>query len=241
MSNLVAIHQPNFFPWLGYFDKIARSDVFIFLDHVQMPKTGGAWTNRVKMMAGREARWATAPLARKFHGVRAINQMEFELDNPWREKILKSVQLNYAKTPFFKETFELIEPLLLNPENNLALYNRKAIISIADSLGLPRKKFRCSSEMDAHGQSNELLVSLTIGAAGNAYMCGGGATGYQDDHVFLATGLNLVYQGFLHPVYPQRGRTEFTAGLSIIDALMNIGLDGVGNLLDTASKKMQED
>ncbi len=49
---IVAIHQPNFFPWLGYFDKIARCDHFVLLDHVQFQKTGGVWSNRVRMMVG---------------------------------------------------------------------------------------------------------------------------------------------------------------------------------------------
>ena len=50
MDKIVAIHQPNFFPWLGYFDKINKSDIFIFLDDVQFPKKGGNWTNRVQLM-----------------------------------------------------------------------------------------------------------------------------------------------------------------------------------------------
>jgi hypothetical protein len=236
MSNLVAIHQPNFFPWLGYFDKIARSDIFIFLDHVQFPKTGGVWSNRVKMAVGGEARWATAAVTRNFHGVRAINQMEFQPHNPWREKLLKSVRANYARAPFFRETVELIEPLILNSENNLARYNGNAIVAIADSLGFSSKKFRWSSEMPVHGQATEMLVSLTSATAGDTYMCGGGAGGYQEDDVFLAAGLSLIYQNFHHPVYQQVGMTEFVAGLSIIDALMNIGLNGVRDVLHIGSR-----
>ena len=77
MNRVVAIHQPNFFPWLGYFDKIARSDVFIFLDDVQFPKTGGVWSNRVKILIGGEARWSTAPIDRSFTGTRKICEMHF--------------------------------------------------------------------------------------------------------------------------------------------------------------------
>ena len=77
MIKVVAIHQPNFFPWLGYFDKIRRSDIFILLDDVQFSKTGGVWSNRVKVLINGEGRWLTAPVERNFHGTRNVNQMFF--------------------------------------------------------------------------------------------------------------------------------------------------------------------
>jgi hypothetical protein len=62
---VVAIHQPNFLPWLGFFDKLARADVFVLLNSVQFPRTSkGTWINRVKLLVGGEARWATVPIVR---------------------------------------------------------------------------------------------------------------------------------------------------------------------------------
>lgn len=230
---IVAIHQPNFFPWLGYFDKIARSDVFVLLDHVQLQKTGGTWSNRVKLLQGGEARWVTAPILRKFHGVLAIKDMEFQADSPWREKFMKSLVVNYGRARFFREILDFIEPLILNPENNLARYNGTAVTAIAQYLGLPAEKFRWSSEMGVDEQASDMLVTLTRAVDGNAYMCGGGAAGYQEDATFAAAGVGLIYQNFQHPVYPQIGTKEFVPGLSIIDALMNIGLVGVRSALKT--------
>lgn len=233
-SRVVAIHQPNFFPWLGYFDKIARSDVFVFLDHVQFPKTGGVWSNRVKLLVGGEARWVTAPIVRNFHGVRAISEMEFQSNNPWREKLFKSLAANYVRAPFYRETVEFIEPLILNPENNLARYNGAAVMDIAKQLGLPSEKFRWSTEIGADAQSSEMLISLTRAVGGDVYMCGGGADGYQEDALFAAVGIKLTYQNFRHPIYPQVGMKEFFPGLSIIDALMNIGANEVRAVLHIA-------
>lgn len=223
----IAIHQPNFFPWLGFFDKIVRSDVFILLDHVQFQKTGGTWSNRVRLLFGDEARWATAPIVRNFHGVRAVSEMAFSSGDPWREKLLKSLAGNYGRAPFYRSTMEWIEPLVRKPENNLSRYNAAAIIAIAGHLGVSADKFQLSSTMDVDGQASEMLIALTQKAGGDAYMCGGGAEGYQQDTAFADAGIDLIYQNFQHPIYPQAGAQEFVAGLSIIDALMNIGVGGV--------------
>jgi hypothetical protein len=226
-SRVLAIHQPNFFPWLGYFDKIARSNVFVFLDHVQFPKTGGVWSNRVKLLVGGKPRWVTAPIVRNFHGVRAINEMEVRLNDPWRDKLLKSLAINYGRAIFFHETMELLEPLILNQEINLARYNGAAVMAIAKYLGLPSERFRWSSEIGVDERATEMLISLARVAGCDAYMCGGGAEGYQEDTAFAAAGVGLIYQNFHHPVYPQVGTEEFVAGLSVIDALMNIGVNEV--------------
>ena len=234
MGKLVAIHQPNFFPWLGYFDKIARSDVFILLDHVQFQKTGGTWCNRVKLLLAGEARWVTAPMLRRFHGVQAICDVEFQPDNPWRDKILKSLVTNYGKAPFFREIVDFLEPLLASPVDNLARYNGANIMAVSRLLGLSADKFRWSSEMAGDEHSNDMLISLTRAVGGDAYMCGGGASGYQDDATFAAAGVRLIYQNFKHPVYAQIGSEEFSPGLSVIDALMNIGVAGVRTVLHAA-------
>lgn len=231
MSKVVAIHQPNFFPWLGYFDKIARSDVFIFLDHVQLPKTGGGWSNRVKMLVAGEARWVTAPVRRAFHGVAPINEIEWADEQPWRAKLLKTLSASYVKAPHYRDTMVWLEPLILQPEGNLARYNMTVIRAIADRIGLSHEHCMTSSSLDGQGQANELLIDLTRKSGGNCYLCGGGAAGYQDDAAFAAAGLELRYQCFAHPVYAQAGQPEFSTGLSIVDALMNIGCGGVKGLL----------
>jgi hypothetical protein len=236
MKRLVAIHQPNFFPWLGYFDKLARADTFVLLDSVQFPKTGGVWCNRVKMMLGGQARWATAPVQRAFHGTRAIREIEFEPGEPWRTKLVKSLHANYGRAPHFASTMEFLEPLVLDSENNLARYNAAAISAVASRLGLDIGKLRWSSALAAAGQRNQLLVGLVKEVGGGAYLCGGGADGYQDDALFAAEGIELVYQRFAHPVYAQPGVATFVPGLSIIDALMNCSLAAVSRWFAPAAR-----
>ena len=228
---IVAIHQPNFFPWLGYFAKIATCDKFVILDNVQLPKTGGTWSNRVKIMIGGEAKWLTAPIVRNYHGVRNINEVEFDCRIKWRDKILKTLDANYRKCPFFVETMDMVGSLIEYPDNNMASYNIHLILSIAQAIGVEREKFVLSSSFPSDLSSNDLLVHLTRACGGIIYMCGGGADSYQDEDVFKKSGITLRPQNFTHPVYPQRGVDDFIPGMSIIDALMNVGFGGVRGLL----------
>ena len=234
MGEVVAIHQPNFFPWLGYFSKIARSDIFVFLDEVQFPKKGGSWSNRVKLLISGEAKWVTAPIERNYSGFRNINEMYFKEDN-WREKFLNTLKTNYSKNPFHDEAMEVIEPLIKNSEKNVAKYNVHAITEIARKLDLDISKIRKSSEFSFQQSSNELLCAVTKGVGGNIYMCGGGADGYQDEKIFKDSGLTLIFQNFVHPIYTQRENENFTQGLSIIDAVMNLGWEEMKNSMEDKS------
>lgn len=234
---LVAIHQPNFFPWLGYFNKIARADVFIILDTVQFPKTGGSWLNRVQLVLDGERKWATMPINRSYHGVRTINEMQIADDGRWREKFLRSISINYRRAPFFDDVFPSLSELVNRREASLAAFNRAAIMSVLDRLELERGKIIDSSSLHAQGSGTDLLVELVRVVGGTSYLCGGGASGYQEDEKFAAAGLELVYQDYCHPVYPQAATHEFVAGLSIIDALMNCSWSGTRKLLDQAGTK----
>lgn len=229
-SKTVAIHQPNFFPWLGYFDKIVRSDIFILLDHVQLPKKGGTWSNRVKLLIGNEARWLTAPIDRSYHGVRAISEIQFLNDESWRKRVVNTITQSYRLAPFYSDTMDLLEPLIVNPETNVALFNGHAVVAIADQLGVDNEKFMWSSKLFKEKHSNEMLISLVKGVGGDTYLCGGGAD-YHDDALFTAAGLEVKYQNFQSPAYAQIGTDSFIPGLSIIDAFMNVGLAGVRELL----------
>ncbi|MES2984401.1 MAG: WbqC family protein [Pseudomonadota bacterium] len=228
-EHLVAIHQPNFFPWLGYFDKLRRADSFIFLDDVQFPKTGGAWTNRVTILQQQKAHWLTAPIDRKYHGLRNVNAMHFAATD-WREAALRQLQAAYQKAPFAQEVFALITPLLMNPTTNIADYNIHAVTQLCAALGLSTRLQR-SSALAIEGVATERLIALTKAVGGTQYLCGGGADGYQQDALFAQAGLGLVYQQFTPTPYPQKNTPEFVGGLSIIDALMFHGTTTLQGML----------
>jgi len=231
MTTVVAIHQPNFFPWMGYFDKMARCDCFVFLDDVQIQKTGGGWSNRVKMLISGQPKWISAPIDRDYRGVRDVRETVFKAHLTWRNDILRAVQVSYSKAPYFKRTMELIEPLLMNPDDSLAAYNSAAIIGIADDLGIKTSKCIWSSKVAHSGRSNDLLVSIVKTLGGSAYMSGDGADGYQDKGIFDDASIELIPQRYVPTSYDQVGAISFSPGLSVIDVLMNVGKDGARKML----------
>jgi hypothetical protein len=222
---IVAIHQPNFFPWLGYFDKMARADVFVWLDDVQFAKSGGTWSNRVRLLIGGSPQWVTMPVRRDYHGTRLTNEMLIDERQPWRERLLKSISLQYRKARHFEEMFATIAALVEDPTNRVADYNRSAITAIAQQLGIDCGKFVAASTFAIDALSTDRIIEIVRRAGGTAYLSGGGAGGYQEDEKFASAGIELIFQHFEHPVYGQ-GTAEFHAGLSIIDALMHRGVTG---------------
>ena len=218
----MAIHQPNFFPWLGYFNKIARADIFIVLDNVQFSKTGGTWSNRVRFLLEGRPTWATLPVERSFHGVRLVREMRIA-NGPWRVRLLRTFRGAYRRAPYFHEVFPLVEELIGTRTDLVAEFNLAAVRALTSRLGLDPGKLIVGSTLDIEGAGTDLLVSAVRAVGGSGYLCGGGAQGYQDDERFALAGIELIQQMFQHPVYPQRDAGEFVPGLSIIDALMNCG------------------
>jgi hypothetical protein len=222
---VVAIHQPNFFPWLGYFNKIARADEFILMDNAQFPKTGGTWSNRVKILEHGQPAWTTMPILRAYHGTRPISQMEINNRTPWRRKLLTTLQTNYARAPYFDVVFSMLAELINYPSDSLTNYNVNAIRQLALAVGIDPAKFVLGSTLAVNGRATDLLIEMVKAVGGTSYLCGGGAGGYQEDEKFAAAGLGLLYQDFRHPHYPQWNTKEFIPGLSIVDALMNCGFE----------------
>ncbi len=236
MHKSVAIHQPNFFPWLGYFDKICRADIFIFLDDAQFPKKGGSWSNRVKILHQGKPRWLTAPIERAYSGTRAVNAMHFSPEENWRTKTARLLQTSYVRAPHFEEGMALLEPLIMHQSDNLADYNIAAVTSLCMVLRLDTGKLKRSSSFGVEMASTERLVALTQAAGGTEYLCGGGAGGYQDDALFAQAGLRLRYQDFQTQPYAQLGAPEFVPGLSVIDVLMHIGVAALAARFETVSR-----
>lgn len=220
---LISIHQPNFFPWLGYFNKIIRSDQFVFLDDVQFPKKGGVWTNRVKLIVSGQAKWITGAVDREYQGTRNVNQMKFDNQQHWKKKMLKTIQMNYGKHPFYNETMPLLEMMIGNKIDTVSEFNIQSIQNICEHLGMKTDHLIRSSDIQYKGGSNKMLCSISKQLGGTNYLAGAGAANYEDSGVYEKQNIILVHQNFNHPFYAQKGIDSFISGLSIIDAMMNVG------------------
>jgi WbqC-like protein family len=235
VRRVVAIHQPNFLPWLGFFDKLARADVFVLLDDVQFPRTSkGTWINRVKLLVNGSGQWATVPIVRSHGSALPIAEVRIDDTQPWRKKLARTVELNYRRAPAFDDAFPLVEELLQHGEQWIARFNEHNIRALAEAIGLDTDKIVRSSDIGARGQSTDLLIELTLAVGGTAYMPGGDAYRYQEDDKFAERGLELAAQEFEHPTYPQLGES-FVPGLSIVDTLLNCGFDGTRALVSRRS------
>ncbi|MBN8981881.1 MAG: WbqC family protein [Rhizobiales bacterium] len=220
---VVAIHQPNFLPWLGFFDKLARADKFVILDSVPLQLTGGNYTNRVRMIVNGVPAWITMPLRRGHDARNRIDQAEVVDEPKWRRKIRSTIAQSYAKAKFFDLAMGIVDRMLDLRTASLADINMTGIVAVAEVLGLSPAKIVRSSALSAGGHSNELLANLVTAVGGDTYLAGHGAGGYQDDDVFASRGIAVKYQDYAPPTYPQIGNGEFIPGMSAIDALMNCG------------------
>lgn len=234
---VVAIHQPNFFPWLGFFDKIACSTIFLFMDNAQFQKTGGTWTNRVQLLIDGRPAWATIPVVRRYHGVMRIADMTMEESGRWRGRFLRSIEISYGRAPEFNAVFPLLERLARFETTSIADFNVNAVTTLTAELGLDAAKLRRGSGLGADGKATDLLISMVQAVGGTAYLTGGGAADYQEDEKLRAAGIEVVMQRYQHPEYPQFNSTRFVPGLSVIDGLMNVGFEGVGTLLRKGARE----
>jgi RimJ/RimL family protein N-acetyltransferase len=200
--HVVAIHQPNFFPWLGFFDKLERCDTFVLLDTVEFSK--GSRTNRVEVLVGGKPHWITAPVQRDGIGG-PIRDVLIDEGRDWRGKIVKTLRQNYSRAA----ALPLVEELVGYRDGRLARYNEHAIRRLAEAIGIRTPIVR-ASDLPVDGRATELLVDIVRAVGGAAYLAGGGAGGYQEDERFAANGIELTAQDFDAP-----------HGLSIIHALLN--------------------
>jgi hypothetical protein len=213
----IAIHQPNYAPWLGYFAKMASADVFVFLDDCQMP-IGRSYVSRVQIRGREGAEWMTIPVQRS-EG-QAIRAVKFA-DRTWTRKHLGTFRANYARCPYYHQVVEILRPIYEDAGDYLAPFNMRLIRTIANYLGL-NPRFCLESEIPETGTSTQRLIDLVRFCGGTTYVSGLGGTNYQDPAAFLASGIDLDVRRY-QPVEYRQIQGDFVPGLSVFDALFHLG------------------
>lgn len=217
---ILSAHQPAYLPWLGYFDKIARADVFVYLDTVQFEKNSYINRNQIKTPQG--ALWLTIPVKTKGHTKGSLRTTEIDDCQPWRTKHLKSIEMNYRKAPNFNECFPKIEALLTIPESNLANYCFYQLRFWLNELGIDTRVVR-SSELPIVSSKSDLVFDLCKYLDAQSYLSGTLGRDYLIDEDFSKAGIAIEYQSFKSPVYPQLWGA-FIPNLGILDWWMNSGI-----------------
>lgn len=231
---LVAIHQPEHMPWLGFFEKLVRADVFVLLDDVQFSKGDFQNRNRVKGQGG--AQWLTVPVAQRLG--QKIDEVETAGDS-WRAKHWKTLRSCYARAAHFEEFAGEFEEFYARPWAKLSELNVAAIRMLARAFGV-EKEFVFSSTLGAVGQKSELVLNICKAVGATRYYSGRAGGAYLDAEAFRREGIQIVVQEFEHPTYEQLFMKEqgFVPNLSAVDLLFNRGAEGLELLERSAGKPL---
>ena len=222
----LAVHQPNFLPWLGYFDKMASADVFVLIDDVQYVKQSVCNRSKIKNNMG-EAVWLTIPVRISKGWDQNMNEIEMDYAQKWPVKVLNQIRGAYANAPYFKEHFEKIKDLITPEYPSLAALNIALIRYVKDVIGIATKVHVASELNENFGTKNDRNMNICKYFKGDTYLSGAGAKKYNDEALFRNHRISLRYHEFAHPVYPQING-PFLPNLSVIDLLFNCGPDSRG-------------
>jgi hypothetical protein len=231
VDTTVAIHQPNYIPWLGYFFKIVHANKFVFLDVTTY--SCGSFVNRNYIKTPNGPAWLTIPVIKSGRFGQLIGEVETDLMPRWADRHLATLRGNYSRAPHFKEIIALLEPhysVVTDKGIPLADFNIGLITSIVTYLDVSTQFIR-ASELDVSGYKTDLLLDICRAIGASTYLAGTGAKSYQDDVKFKGSGIASVYSPFVQRIYPQLFG-EFVGNLSIVDVLMNCGWLGTRRLLD---------
>lgn len=216
---IVAIHQPAYLPWLGYLERILKSDCFVFLDTVQLETRSFTSRNRIKTPQG--AQWLTVPVLSKGHRETSLQTIRVDDSQPWRRKHLMTIAQHYRKAPRFDFCFERLEQLLSREQPLLADLCFDQLAFWLAELGITTRVVR-ARDLAATGRKSDLMLNICRELGAKTYLSGPQGRGYLDEAKFAMAGIEVAYHDFVSPVYPQIG-DEFMPNLSIIDAWMNVG------------------
>ncbi len=216
---IISIQQPEYFPWLGFFDKLLSVDKVVFLDNVQFKKRYFENRNQIRTFDG--CGWIMAPVLTK--GRFKQNIMDVMIDNsqPWQRKIISTLAQNYKSSPFWAESGEQLCELITRRWERLVDFNLAVIDFFMDKLEI-KHDYCLASSLGTKCTGSQLILEICRKMNASQYLSGRDGRNYLDEKSFIASGIEVIYQDFKHPVYSQfHGR--FIPNMSIADLYFNHG------------------
>ncbi len=230
-SPRVAMMQPTFLPWQGYFALIAAADVFVLLDDFQLVRRSFHHRNRL-LFADEGAATVSVPVARAAGGGEpSLAQASPAIDAKWRRHFKAKLDHAYRAAAFHDELRPAVDAWIDTSWPSLAALNIAFIRLVADRLGFA-PEWRCSSEVGSTGQRSTRNLDLLRRVGARTYLSARGAFDYMaEDGVFPVDDIEVVFQDFEPQPYRQRRTDEFVSHLSVLDALFEVGPDETRRLV----------
>jgi hypothetical protein len=218
MATILTAHQPSYLPWLGFFHKLAISDIYVSLDSVQFEKN--SYTNRNEVKTPNGAVWLTVPVMTKEHFSKTIKEMKIDNSTKWRIKHWKTLLL-YQKAPYFQSYYDFFEKTYTRDWEFLVDLDEHLLKFLLKELTID-VEFLKSSELNLHERKSELVIEMCERLNANVFVFGILGKDYVNTKDFESRGIEVYFQEYNHPTYPQVWG-DFVSHLSVVDLLFNVG------------------
>jgi len=220
---VVTIHQPDFLPWLGFFDRWQKSDTYIVLDDVQFLRRG--WHHRDKIKTQSGVQWLTVPVLKKSRYHQIIKEVKINNEENWRYKHLKTIQASYGKAPNFDFVYSKLSEIYNRNHDLLISFNMDLLRFCSEMFGISTPVVFASA-FNVKSTGSQRLVDLVKSVEGKEYLTGSGSRDYLDETLFKEAGINVCWQKFEHPAYKQL-YGGFEEMLSALDFLIMRDVDNI--------------
>ncbi|MBI9082627.1 MAG: WbqC family protein [Desulfobacterales bacterium] len=233
----VAMMQPTFLPWQGFFELIYQTERFIILDDFQFSVQSYHQRNRLFVNKG-QVDWYSVPIQKSLSFGEQLNHTLINEIIPWRIKMWKRIQQNYSKASCYPLISPFIEKWLFEKQNSLAAQNIAFIKMACELLCLKREFILSSASPSVNHRSTRVAELLRLSGA-DSYYCASGSFDYMlADGLFPLNNVKVFFQDFQPKAYPQKGsKNSFIPYLSVLDAFMNIGPELTMNLIAKGTEK----
>lgn len=214
---IMSAHQPAYLPWLGYFDKIKRSDIFVFLDTVQYEKN--SFTNRNKIKTKDGPIWLSIPVIKTNHLNKIMSEMIIDNTSHWQKKHISSIQMSYSKALNYKDLFPKLRDLYDKNYESLVDATWDHLLFWLDILDIHTKIVK-SSSLGIQSKKSDFVLDLCKAVGANYYISGMLGRDYLETNMFEKEGIKVEFQNYQHPVYDQLFG-DFLPYMGIVDFAMN--------------------
>lgn len=215
----LAIHQPGYLPWLGFFDEMRRVDVFVYYDDVAFDKNG--WRNRNRIKGPYGEHWLTVPVRHSGRHGQLIRDVVIDGRGNWARDHVETIRQFYAKAPYLDDYLPGLEEMLHRPWELLIDLNLAVTGLMCGWLGLTTKVC-LSSETGIEGGKSERLLNICRHFQADTYLSANASKSYLQQDIFTQSGIEVVWQNYQCRPYAQQ-HGDFLSYLSALDLILNVG------------------